>query len=50
VIQFNIVFDDEQQQQQWFGLVRQLKAKYPDDETLGSRLAKFIGEQTVAAD
>jgi ParB-like chromosome segregation protein Spo0J len=49
VIQFNIVFDDEGQQQRWFGFVRQLKTKYPDDETLGSRLAKFIAEQTVAA-
>ena len=49
VIQFNIVFDDEGQQQQWFSFVRYLKTKYPDDETLGARLTKFIGEQTVAA-
>lgn len=42
VIQFNIVFDDEGQQEKWFGFVRRLKATFPDDETLGARLAKFI--------
>src|SRR5579871_4131167 len=49
VIQFNIVFDDELQQEQWFGFVRQLKAKYPDEETLGARLAQFLSEQASAA-
>jgi len=28
--------------QKWFGFVRRLKATFPDDETLGQRLAKFI--------
>lgn len=42
VIQFNIVFDDEGQQEKWFQFVRRLKATFPDDETLGQRLAKFI--------
>lgn len=42
VIQFNIVFDDEVQQQAWFGFVKRLKLQYPDDETLGQRLAKHI--------
>jgi hypothetical protein len=42
VIQFNIVFDDEGQQQGWFAFVKRLKLQYPDDETLGLRLAKFI--------
>lgn len=42
VIQFNIVFDDEIQQQAWFGFVKRLKLQYPDDETLGGRLSKHI--------
>jgi hypothetical protein len=42
VIQFNIVFDDELQQQAWFGFVKRLKLQYPDAETLGARLASFI--------
>jgi ParB-like chromosome segregation protein Spo0J len=48
VIQFNIVFDDEQQQQAWFNFVRKLKADYPDAETLGERLALFIEAQNGA--
>jgi hypothetical protein len=42
IVQFNIVFDDESQQELWFKFVRRLKATFPDDETLGARLAKFI--------
>jgi hypothetical protein len=42
LVQFNIVFDDEVQQQQWFAFVKRLKIQYPDDETLGQRLAKHI--------
>ncbi len=45
VIQFNIVFDDEQQQQQWFSFVRLLKSKFPEAETLGGRLSQFLTEQ-----
>ncbi len=42
VIQFNIVFDDVGQQEQWFGFVRSLKATYPDAETLGERISLFL--------
>jgi len=42
IIQFNIVFDDELQQQAWFDFVRRLKAKYPTEETLGARLARHM--------
>lgn len=48
VIQFNLVFDDEVQQQAWFGFVKRLKLQYPDDETLGQRLAKHIEAQVNA--
>ncbi|WP_442972644.1 ParB/Srx family N-terminal domain-containing protein [Rhodoplanes sp. TEM] len=44
VIQFNIVFDDTAQQEAWFGLVRRLRGKYPDEPTLGARLARYIAE------
>jgi ParB-like chromosome segregation protein Spo0J len=50
VIQFNIVFDDERQQELWFGFVRLLKTTYPDEETLGARLTKHLeGQGTHAA-
>lgn len=42
VIQFNIVFDNDAQQQAWFAFVRELKASYPDADTLGERLQLFI--------
>lgn len=44
VIQFNIVFDDTDQQEAWFGFVRRLRADYPAEETLGARLSRFISE------
>lgn len=44
VIQYNIVFDDETQQQAWFAFIKRLKAQYPDAETFGARIANFIGE------
>lgn len=42
IVQFNIVFDDEGQQELWFKFVRRLKATFPDVETLGARLGQFI--------
>ena len=47
VVQFNIVFDDEQQQERWFQFVRYLKESYPDAETLGTRLAQFIEDNSL---
>jgi hypothetical protein len=46
IIQFNIVFDDDAQQDAWFGFVRVLKGMYPDEETLGARLKLFITANT----
>ena len=42
VVQFNIVFDDEAQQQAWFAFVKRLKIEYPNAETLGERLALYF--------
>jgi hypothetical protein len=44
IVQLTIIFDDVEQQEIWFGFVRDLKKKYPDEETLGARLAAFIAE------
>jgi hypothetical protein len=41
-IQFNIIFDHEEQQADWYGFVKHLKAQYPEAETLGERLQLFI--------
>lgn len=44
VVQYNIVFDDVEQQQAWFKFLRGLKTKYQDEATIGARLARFLGE------
>jgi hypothetical protein len=44
VVQYNIVFDDDEQQQRWFAFLRQLKQHYPDTETIGARLVRWIEE------
>jgi hypothetical protein len=42
VIQFNIVFDDEDQQKVWFDFVKHIKEIYPEQETLSAALTEFI--------
>jgi len=45
VVQYNIVFDSDAQQQLWFGLLRRLKQQHPELPTIGARLAAFIEGQ-----
>lgn len=47
IIQFNIVFDNEDQQGKFFEFVRQLKGKYPDEPSLAARLIKFLAKAKV---
>lgn len=49
VIGYQLVFDDEAQQQVWFAFLKHLKATYPDAETIGERLAAYIEAQELAA-
>ena len=44
IVHYDIVFDSEEQQAVFYGLVRYLKVKYPDAESLGERLATWIRE------
>jgi hypothetical protein len=41
-ITYTIVFDSENQQKSWFMFLRQIKTKYPDCDTAGARIARFI--------
>lgn len=43
VIAYQLVFDNEVQQNAWFGFLRDLKRKYPDLETVAERIHAFIG-------
>lgn len=49
-IQFNIIFDDEEQQSDWYNFVKYLKEQYPDAETVGHRLQLFIRANGYGAD
>jgi hypothetical protein len=40
--QYNIVFDDQGQQDEWFKFVKWLKGTYGDLDTIGARLQAFI--------
>jgi hypothetical protein len=42
VIQYNIIFDDEDQQTDWYGFLRYLKQQIPEAETVGQRLQIFV--------
>ncbi|MBI1213836.1 MAG: hypothetical protein GC190_20435 [Alphaproteobacteria bacterium] len=44
-VTYNLVFDSEAQQAQWFAFVRWLKANYASHETLGAMLSAFIEEK-----
>jgi hypothetical protein len=41
-IQYNIVFDHEEQQDDWYIFVKYLKEQYPDAETVAERLQLFL--------
>lgn len=49
-IQYNIVFDSDEQQDDWYAFVKYLKAKMPEAETLGERLQIFIRNNGYVAD
>lgn len=42
VIQYAIVFDNEEQQQRWFAFIRWLKSEYSDLDTVAERLDEYI--------
>lgn len=42
VIKFEIVFDDDGQQQTWYGFLKYLRSLYPEQETHGARLERYI--------
>lgn len=47
VIATSIVFDDEDQQKEWYRFIRFLRGEYPDAETTGERLAAYISAYIV---
>jgi hypothetical protein len=54
VIQYNIIFDTEDQQKKWYAFMRTLKELFPSEETAAARLDKFLDDystgETVAGE
>ena len=44
VIQYNIIFDNEQQQQIWFDFLKDLRRTQSDDTTIAEKIINFIEE------
>ena len=45
IVSYNIIFDDEQQQQKWFDFLKDLKELYPDESTIAEKIIQFIEEK-----
>ena len=45
IVSYNIIFDDEQQQQKWFDFLKDLKEQYPDESTIAEKIIQFIEEK-----
>jgi hypothetical protein len=48
VIQYNIIFDDQDQQKNWYSFIRWLKKKYTDQPTVGARLDCWLKTQPLS--
>lgn len=42
VIQYALIFDDEDQQQRWYAFIRWLKGTYKDKDTVAERLDEYL--------
>jgi ParB-like chromosome segregation protein Spo0J len=42
IIQYNVIFDNKEQQESWFQFIKRLKEIYPHHETIGQRLIEYI--------
>ena len=47
IVSYNIIFDDEQQQQKWFDFLKDLKEQYPDESTIAEKIIQFIEEKNA---
>jgi len=46
IIQYNLVFDNEQQQADWYTFLAKLKEQYPNEETHAARVQMYIKSVT----
>lgn len=46
-ISYQIIFEDEEQQEVWFAYLRHIKEQYPDEPTLAARLVQHLRELDI---
>lgn len=47
IIQYGLVFDNEEQQDTWFAFLRLLNLRYPHSETIAARLTDYLNEHVL---
>lgn len=47
VFKYEIIFDDENQQREFYRFVKGLKALYKEERTIGCRIAKYLKENVT---
>lgn len=47
VVQYSIIFDTEPQLKDFYKFIKGLKVKYPDERTIGGRIARYLSENTI---
>lgn len=47
IIHYDLIFDTEEQQAEWFEFIRALKTRYPDHETIAERISAFLKANPV---
>ena len=48
IVSYNIIFDDEQQQQKWFDFLKDLKEQYPDESTIAEKIEAAKKAKSIA--
>jgi hypothetical protein len=47
IVSYTIIFDDQDQQARFHAFLRYLKEKYPETETIGARIDKYLQERAT---
>ena len=48
ILQYNLIFDDELQQQRWFALLKNLRQRYPNHATISERVFACVSGEAPA--
>lgn len=46
IIQYNIIFDNKAQQESWHSFIKKIRQDYPSNDSIASKIIKFLKEAT----